>query len=956
MLAESLLALASVAGRTVVQSAASDAWETTRRGFARLLGRGYPDQERGTEGRLDETRRELTGSGDSDLEKIRPELESQWTTRVKDLLEDDPDAEPVLRTLVQDIQAQLPAGVVSAADHSIAAGRDINVTASGNGVAAGSIHGNVTSSSLQASGSAVFAHSGGVAVRKVENLNLPDQRPTQPVALLPRPVYLVGREKMLADLDARLSAGGVSWPRITVLFGMGGAGKTSVALEYAHRHLADTGLAWQFTAEDSAEDPTVFATEFRRLATQLGVKDLVSQQEPVAAVHAVLAVYPVGWLLIFDNAPDRAALEPFLPPSGRGRILITSQNHSWPPGQAIEVGVLDPGSSADFLVNRTGDPDRQAAALLAAEVGGLPLALEQAAAYMQATGNLLADYLTLFRQKRAVLLGKGEPTGHTKTVATTWALAFTRLEQSQPGAAGLLRLLAWFAPEAIPLRLLQPSTRLAGQFGPNVAPILVPLLDEPLEIGDAIAALRRYSLVNPAGHGEVTVHRLVQAVTLDQMPGEESAQWRQAAGALIEAAIPADTSSPETWPDLAALLSHAQAALTDDSVGMALIASYLGNSGSHAAARDLYSRIAHAREEVCGSEHPATLTAREALAGWTGEAGDAVAARDQLAKLLPVMERALGAEDTKTLMARFSLARWNGQAGDPARACEQFKELLPDVRQALGPRDIETFKVRAGLAGWTGEAGDAVGARDQFETLLPDVKDVLGSKAPETLTYRGWLARWTGEAGNPAGARDQFREVLPDLEQAFGAEHPATLKILASVAGWTGEAGDPAGAREQFKALLSVVRRVFGLRHPETLTDRASLARWTGEAGDQAGAREQFRELLPDVKDVFGPYHPETLNDRANLAHWTGEAGDAAGAREQFKEVLPDAQKLLGSKHPVTLRARANLARWTGEAGDPAAARERFAALLPDMEKELGPNYPDTLRAARWNRRMTEMD
>ena len=126
-------------------------------------------------------------------------------------------------------------------------------------------------------------------------------------------------------------------------------------------------------------------------------------------------------------------------------MLITSQNPIWPPGQALDVPVLDPRGRGGFLVNRTGDPDRQAAGELAGELGGLPLALEQAAAYVQATGDSLAGYLASFRQRRADLLARGEPTGYAKTVATTWTLAFGRPGAGRAGrgwaaaAAGVLR-------------------------------------------------------------------------------------------------------------------------------------------------------------------------------------------------------------------------------------------------------------------------------------------------------------------------------------------------------------------------------------------------------------------------------------------------------------------------------------------------------------------------------------
>jgi hypothetical protein len=143
-LVAAVMALAALAGNTVVTAAVTDAWEAARKGFARLLGRGDPDQAKAAERRLEETREQLAGATGADLERTRAALEAQWVTRLADLLEDDPGVEADLRALVQQIQAQLPAGMVSAADHAVAAGRDVNITASGGGVAAGTIHGDVS--------------------------------------------------------------------------------------------------------------------------------------------------------------------------------------------------------------------------------------------------------------------------------------------------------------------------------------------------------------------------------------------------------------------------------------------------------------------------------------------------------------------------------------------------------------------------------------------------------------------------------------------------------------------------------------------------------------------------------------------------------------------------------------------------------------------------------------------
>ena len=520
--------------------------------------------------------------------------------------------------------------------------------------------------------------------------------------LAPRPPFLAGREELLAELDGRLAGGAGVGPRTVVLSGLGGAGKTSVAVEYAYRQLTEAGVAWQFLAEDT----TALAAGFGELAAQLGARGVADPRDPVASVHAVLAKFPVPWLLIFDNAADLASLAAFLPPAGPGRVLITSQNPNWP-RLPLDVPALDPDAAAGFLVSRTGDPDRQAAQDLAGMLGGLPLALEQAAAYTQATGDTLADHLALFGQRRAALLARGEPAGDGKTVASTWALAFDSLQQTGRGAVGLLRLLAFCAPEAIPLRLLlQPRPELAGQLGDQVVPVLPLLLEDPLEARDAIGALRRYSLITPAAGGSVSVHRLVQAVTADQMPAELARQWQRATAAVIEDAIPADTGPPEAWPVCAALLPHVQAALADDSDGMARIASYLGWSGSYTAARDLQRGVLHARERVVGPEHPRTLTARADLASWTGHAGDPAAARDLFAGLLPVRERVLGPEHPGTLDTRHNLARWTGEAGDPAAARDQSAGLLPVRGRVLGPEHPNTLDTGHELARWTGEAGD----------------------------------------------------------------------------------------------------------------------------------------------------------------------------------------------------------------------------------------------------------
>ncbi len=605
-----------------------------------------------------------------------------------------------------------------------------------------------------------------------------------------------------------------------MLCGLSGAGKTSVAVEYAHQRLGEVGVCWQF----AAEDPAVLAAEFAVLAAQLG---MTGAGNPVAWVHGVLARQEAGWLVVFDDTRDRTSIAGFLPPAGSGRIVITTQNQHWPPGQVLDVPALDTDVAAGFLLTRTGDADQAAARELASELDGLPLALEQAAAYMQATGTSLAEYLRLFRIRQADLLARGESAGHPADVAASLGLALSRLA-ADPRAVGLLRLLSFMAPEPVPLTLLFAADRVVASLPGPVTEAVATMLGDPVAMGDAVTALRRYSLVTPAGPGLVLVHRLVQAVARAQLTADESELWEQAAASLVEAAVPDQPRLPAAWPACAALLPHARAVLHPASDGMSQIAGYLGSSGSYTAARDLFQLITDARmeDDAHGPGHPGTLDARHQLAYWTGRAGDATTARDQCAALLPP--------------ASGSWRRTSQHLGHPAR--------------------------RPGRGG--------AGARDQFAALLPIRERVLGPEHPDTLTTRGNLARRIGVAGDAAGARDQFAALLPIRERVLGPEHPDTLTTRANLGYFTGAAGDAAGARDQFAALLPIRERVLGPEHPYTLAARADLARWTGVAGDAAGAGDQFAALLPLYERVHGARHPHTLDTRHELTRWSGERED----------------------------------------------------------------------------------
>ena len=755
---------------------------------------------------------------------MRDDLARDWEVRLADLLADVPDLEPELRELVARIGGRL--GDASVTAPSLLAGQNVGVRADHGSVAAGVLRGSVASSASAESGSWESSAGPGISAPLMSGLVHADrgsvgvgqlfyQLPPaagRALSLPPRLALLADREDLLGDLRARLVAAGGQQPQVLVLSGMGGVGKTSLAVEYAHRQQAMARIVWRLPAER----PTVLAAEFGRLAMQIGAfGGPLDVRDPVASVHSALAVGPGRWLLIFDNVPDQESVERFLPPAGDGQVLITSQSPHWGSGQVLEVPTLSADASAAFLAARTGDPDEASARVLAAELGGLPLALEQAAAYIRATGGTLAAYIRLFRDRRSELLARSGPPGYGKTMATTWSLALGQLDE--PGAA-LLRLIAYCAPEPVPVGMLlrpPPGTSARVPVGPAAA--LASLLNDPLAANDAIAGLRRFSMISIAGNDQlVQAHRLVLAKARDQVEADQEPSWRQAVAVLVEAAIPADPTAPARWPDFAVLLPHAEFAVGHDSDGMRRIASFLWASGNFAGSRDMRQRIAQTCARNLGESHPDTLKARALHANMTSEAGDAARARDLLEVLIPDIARVLGPESPDTLSARVNLARYRGRTESPAVARDELAILVPIHDRVFGKDTAGTLAVRTNLAGWTGLAGDPAAARDQYIPVVELHDQIRGPEHPQTLLIRRFLCEWIGKAGDAATAREESASLLTMAERVLGPEHPYTLAIGCCLAYWTDAAGDPVTAAEQFDAVLAVTERVLGPGHPQT--------------------------------------------------------------------------------------------------------------------------------------------
>ncbi|TVZ86623.1 tetratricopeptide repeat protein [Streptomyces sp. BK340] len=721
-----------------------------------------------------------------------------------------------------------------------------------------------------------------------------------------------------------------------VLAGMGGVGKTQLAADYAR-------TAWQAGELDvlvwiTASNATAAASGYAQAAVELLGADPADRETAARAFLAWLEpkanAEPCRWLVVLDDVTDPADLNGLWPPAGPyGRTLVTTRRQDAAlalAGRLIKVGLFTEAESLAYLNATLGacerrEPDEQLAAL-AQDLGHLPLALSQAAAYLIDAGISAAAYRRLLADRSASLTDAAPevlPDGQTQTAAAAWSLSVERADTLRPVglARPMLQLAAFLSPNGIPQTVLTGEPALTHLTRHRNTPVSV-TADEAV---GALRALGRLSLIDhtPATpHQAVRVHQLIQRAIRDTLtPGRHDQLARTTADALTMAwpAIERDTELAQALrANTTTLTRTAEDALhrPDVHAVLYLAGRSLGEAGQVTAATAHFQRLTETTGHRLGPDHPDTLTARHNLAYWRGEAGDAAGAAASFEQLLADRLRVLGEDHPDTLATRHELARWRGETGDAASAAAAFEQLLADRLRVQGEDHPDTLATRNELAHWRGKAGDAAGAAAGFEQLLADRLRVQGEDHPHTLTARSNLARWRAEAGDAAGAAAALEQLLADRLRVLGEDHPHTLTTRHNLAHLLGETGDPAGAGAALEELLADRLRVLGKDHPRTLTTRNNLAHWRGEAGDAAGAAAAYEQLLADQLRVQGEDHPHALATRNNLAHWRGEAGDAAGAAAAFEQLLADQLRVLGEDHPDTLTTRNNLAHWRGKAGE----------------------------------------
>jgi tetratricopeptide (TPR) repeat protein len=652
--------------------------------------------------------------------------------------------------------------------------------------------------------------------------------------------YFTGRDLLLAEIHALLSAPEADRRRV-VLTGMGGVGKTQLAVEYAYRQRGDYDLVWWVRSAQ----PTSLLGDYAALADQrpLAADLRLAEDAPQEAVAAAVRVWLERhrrWLLVLDNVEEPQAVAELLPRSGTGNVLLTTQAETgWEPlADPLPVEVLAPANAAGFLLARTkesGSQAQAAATTLATTLGGLPLALEQAAAYIAASGTVtLTSYAELFATRALELLKRGQPLGYQHTVATTWSLALQTLQQAEPAAVALLTLAAFLAPDDLPQpllttyhdQLLEPLTTAAG---------------DALALGDAVAALRRYSVVRVVADG-IYVHRLLQTVVRAALSSENERAWTAAAVRLLGAGFPLEGDEVRTWPECQRLLPHAMA-VTEHGHRLEVepqtrtwllnkAAYYLWSRGQYRQARELLERSLTVRRRVLGDDHPDTLSSMNSLAATRRSLGDLQGALELHEQTLAGRRRVLGDDHPDSLISMSNLAVALADAGDLQAARDLQQQTLTARRRVLGDDHPATLISMNSLAATLRYLGDLQAARDLQQQTLIARQRILCDDHPNTLTSMNNLALIFHALGDLQGACQLQEQTLASLRRVLGDDHPNTLKSMSNLAETRRALGDLQGARELHEQTLAGLRRVLGEDHPDTLTSMNNLAAVRQELGE----------------------------------------------------------------------------------------------------------------------------
>lgn len=785
---------------------------------------------------------------------------------------------------------------------------------------------------------------------------------------------------------------------VQAISGLGGIGKTQTALEYVYRFQQNyQTILWL----NASSQETLFS-DIVTLAHLLDLPEKENQEQEIilVAVKRWLKEH-TNWLLIFDNADDVLLVQDFLPIGGAGHILLTTRTQLVSPvATSLPIGMMNNKDGSLFLLRRCGllETDKQLKRLsseqhmlaqeIVTELDGLPLALDQAGAYIQEMGCDLSYYLTIYQEQRASLLKQKKQVSpdYRESVATTWSLSFQRVQRANPTAAELLMLCAFLHPDAIPEALFVEGVE-------HLSPTLEPLGRDRDVFGEAVKDLRHFSLLNRNAETKMlSMHRLVQVVLKDTLDQVSHRQWADRVTYLMHAVFP--ESGVSTWTQCQLYLRHAQACATlieqeDISSVEALhllekVGRYLRDRGLYREALPLLERklikqrqmpdVAHSdlvqsmndiaatclalsqfskalslseealalSEQFLGSQHPGTALSLHNLALLYQEQNNFGQAEPLFLQALSTSEQVLGAEhpEVATILDDLALLYKSQEKYDQAESL--FLRALRIHEHVFGPDSLEVSYTLTYLGLQYREQGKYAEAETLYLRALAIRESLLGSEHDDTAQTVNNLAQLYRLQGRYDQAEPLLLRALAIKRKTRGEEHHEAATVLNNLALVYRDRGRLDEAKVLFQRALAILAKVLGEEHYRTMGTSASLAMVYMDQGKYAEAETLHRHVLHLREKVYGPYHTTVAMSLTALAKLYYLKGEYAEAEPLLLHALMVWEQTQGKEHPETINVLFNLARLYQAQERYIEAKEAFQYIMSTRNKVLGLEHPDT--------------
>ncbi len=795
--------------------------------------------------------------------------------------------------------------------------------------------------------------------------------------------FFSDRAAILSTLTSSFTFSQSPQMRILALHGLGGIGKTQIALEYFCR----SSSLYSATIWIDASSRERFTSDMNTLAERLAFteQDRANEDRLFAAVKHWLQSQP-SWLLVLDHLDDFTLMNLIVPLQGNGHVLLTTSQTTRDIASMLSIMPMDTDAGVLFLLQRANilankmpleqAPPKaleQATAIVEA-VDGFPLALDQAAAYLEETGCGLHNYLDFFRRERATLLSRrgrsASNLNHSDSVTITLNLAIEKVVQHQAVNLDLLRLLSFLQPEAIPYELLVDGAGVLHE-------PLRSLVARPLALNEALADLHVYALIQHlADTTTLRIHRVIQAVIADALPRRQQRQWANQALRLVNSVFPEVSFDTQEQCErylpqaqhCATLITNFQLTLKEGALLLYRLGSYCYQKAYYSEAKSyltqslqlqerhswatseeiaqtlnalglLYHRLARypeaekillrsleLREQTLGPAHHTTAESLHNLAVLYTSLEQYQQAELFYQRVLALDEETIGADHSETAKTLNNLGLVYTLQGNYAHAEVSYRRALAVYEQKLSPDDPERAYPLIGL-GTLAEKQEQYQQAELFYLRALALREkTLGDAHPETAHSFNKLADVYEAQGNNQQAEAFYRRALAIGEQVLEPDHPDVALFLNNLAFLADKQGEHQQAERYYQRALSIYEHALGANHSTVADVFNNLGVLYHEINNVERAEPLLLRALAIRKEVLGPTHPDTAQSLSNLADLRATQQAYQEAEELFKQALALRLQIFSPTH-----------------SDVALTREKYISLLERMNRN---EEADMLRQA----------